>query len=141
MICENCNKEIEQDSKFCSFCGYKIENIEDKKEDTANLKESISNNLETKLNNTDENKNPKKSILKEVIYRIIGVVIAYLGFVAVKVWLVTKGISFGEFTLLGLFVFLAIYKIIVGYTLNIKSSKSMGILFTTISIILVFISV
>ena len=25
MICEKCNKNIDDDSKFCSFCGNKIE--------------------------------------------------------------------------------------------------------------------
>ncbi len=25
MICEKCNKNIDYDAKFCSFCGYKIE--------------------------------------------------------------------------------------------------------------------
>ena len=24
MICEKCNNQIDDDSKFCSFCGYKI---------------------------------------------------------------------------------------------------------------------
>ena len=65
---------------------------------------------------------------------------AYLGFIAVKVWLITKGISFGEVTLLSLFVFLAIYKIIVGYALKLKSSKIMGIWLIVISVFLIFIN-
>ena len=25
MVCENCNKEIDEDSKFCLYCGNKVE--------------------------------------------------------------------------------------------------------------------
>lgn len=28
MICKNCGKEINENSKFCNFCGEKLENKE-----------------------------------------------------------------------------------------------------------------
>ena len=117
MICEKCNKNIDYDAKFCYFCGYKIEKKSEEVEIYTNSK------------------------LKGIVFRIIAIVLAYFGFVAVKIALVPKGISFGETTLTSMFVFLAIYKIVVGYSLKIKSSKNMGIWFVIISICLVFILV
>ena len=34
MTCNNCNKTIDADSKFCQFCGHKIEETTSKKEDS-----------------------------------------------------------------------------------------------------------
>ena len=115
MICEKCNKNIDYDAKFCSFCGYKIEKKSEEVEIYTNSK------------------------LKGIVFRIIAIVLAYFGFVAVKIALVPKGITFGEITLTSMFVFLAIYKIVVGYSLKIKSSKNMGIWFVIVSIILLFL--
>jgi len=115
MICEKCNKNIDYDAKFCYFCGYKIEKKSEEVEIYTNSK------------------------LKGIVFRIIAIVLAYFGFVAVKIALVPKGISFGEITLTSMFVFLAIYKIVVGYSLKIKSSKNMGIWFVIVSIILLFL--
>ncbi|RBQ31643.1 hypothetical protein CRU92_05360 [Arcobacter sp. FW59] len=105
---------------FCKECG--TENIDTQVECTK-CKTIINSN----------------SKLKGIVFRIIAIVLAYLGFVAVKVALVTKGVSFGETTLTSMFVFLAIYKIVVGYSLKIKSSKNMGIWLVVISIILLFL--
>ena len=58
MICEKCNNQIDDDSKFCSFCGYKI----GKKSEEVEIYKSegnISNNIKTvkKLRNSGiENK-------------------------------------------------------------------------------------
>lgn len=135
-ICIKCNNKIDDNSKFCSYCENKVDtNIEE----IENKKESIPNVLELKINN-DDDKNSKKSFFFKVVYRIIAGLLACLGFIAVKVWLITKGISFGEVTLLSLFVFLAIYKIIVGYALKLKSSKIMGIWLIVISVFLIFIN-
>lgn len=45
MICENCNKEIDNDSKFCTFCGHKIVKQNDKdvnySEANLSIKEDI----------------------------------------------------------------------------------------------------
>ena len=89
-----------------------------------------------KIEEVEINTNSK---LKSIVFRIIAIVLAYFGFVAVKIWLVGKGISFGEAILTSMFVFLAIYKIVVGYSLKIKSSKNMGIWFVIVSIILLFL--
>ena len=139
MICEKCNNQIDDDSKFCSFCGYKI----GKKSEEVEIYKSegnISNNIKKDLLSKDEeleiNTNSK---LKSIIFRIIAIILAYFGFMAVEIWLVGKGISFGEAILTSMFVFLAIYKIVVGYSLKIKSSKNMGIWFVIVSIILLFL--
>ena len=89
-----------------------------------------------KIEEVEINTNSK---LKSIVFRVIAIVLAYFGFVAVKVALIPKGISFGETTLTSMFVFLAIYKIVVGYSLKIKSSKNMGIWFVIVSIILLFL--
>jgi flagellar FliL protein len=41
MICESCNKEIENDSKFCTYCGYEIKENEygDVKKDSLSINE------------------------------------------------------------------------------------------------------
>ena len=139
MICEKCNNQIDDDSKFCSFCGYKI----GKKSEEVEIYKSegnISNNIKKDLLSKDEeleiNTNSK---LKSIVFRIIAIILAYFGFMAVEIWLVGKGISFGEAILTSMFVFLAIYKIVVGYSLKIKSSKNMGIWFVIVSIILLFL--
>ncbi|MGJ0344897.1 zinc ribbon domain-containing protein [Aliarcobacter cryaerophilus] len=156
MICEKCTKTIDDDSKFCSFCGNKIETkeleneitniteiktLEDKNEEAV-YKKDLDKTINKPLNNEiDKKSTALNSKFKSIGFRIIAIIFAYFGFVAIKVWSGTKGVSYGEVTLLSLFVFLAIYKIVVGYSLNIKSSKNMGIWFVVISIFLVFISV
>ena len=139
MICEKCNNQIDDDSKFCPFCGHKIEKNREEVE-IYKSEENISNNIKKDLLSKDEeleiNTNSK---LKSIVFRIIAIILAYFGFMAVEIWLVGKGISFGETTLTSMFVFLAIYKIVVGYSLKIKSSKNMGIWFVIVSIILLFL--
>ena len=139
MICEKCNNQIDDDSKFCSFCGYKI----GKKSEEVEIYKSegnISNNIKKDLLSKDEeleiNTNSK---LKSIVFRIIAIILAYFGFTVVEIWLVGKGISFGEAILTSMLAFLAIYKIVVGYSLKIKSSKNMGIWFVIVSIILLFL--
>ena len=49
MICEKCNKNIDDDSKFCSFCGNKIEKkVEEVYIDK--LKQNISDEIELSKN-------------------------------------------------------------------------------------------
>ena len=53
MICEKCNNQIDDDSKFCSFCGYKI----GKKSEEVEIYKSegnISNNIKKDLLSKDE---------------------------------------------------------------------------------------
>jgi hypothetical protein len=110
MICEKCNNQIDDDSKFCPFCGHKIEKNREEVE-IYKSEENISNNIKKDLLSKDEeleiNTNSK---LKSIIFRIIAIILAYFGFMAVEIWLVGKGISFGEAILTSMFVFLAIYK-------------------------------
>ena len=73
MICEKCDKQIDDDAKFCSFCGYKIEKKSEEVEIYTNSK------------------------LKGIVFRIIAIILAYFGFVAVKVALVPKSPIYGEF--------------------------------------------
>ena len=99
MICEKCNNQIDDDSKFCPFCGHKIEKNREEVE-IYKSEENISNNIKKDLLSKDEeleiNTNSK---LKSIVFRIIAIILAYFGFVAVKVALVPKGICFGETTL------------------------------------------
>ena len=41
MVCENCNKEIDEDSKFCLYCGNKVENHKLEKEIKAYFEKDI----------------------------------------------------------------------------------------------------
>lgn len=70
MVCNKCNQNIEDDSKFCSFCGNKIENntneIEVDQKDT-NLKDEVT---QTKMGFYDFYLNHKGSIgRKEFFFR------------------------------------------------------------------------
>ena len=133
--CDKCNSELEEDAKFCTNCGARVEiKVED-------LKKSTSTNSESKLNDIDENKSLDKSIFKKIIYRIIAVILAYIAFVALKVALVGQGISFGESTLVGASIFIGIYNISTGFLLKIKSSENRGIWFILITIFLVVVSI
>ncbi len=68
MVCNKCNQNIEDDSKFCSFCGNKIENntneIEVDQKDT-NLKEEVT---QTKMGFYDFYLNHKGSIGRQEFF-------------------------------------------------------------------------
>ena len=122
MICGHCNKEIDDDSKFCPYCGHTIE-------------------IKVEEKNNEKIKSLEKSIFKKIIYRIIAVVIAYIGFLALKVVLLLQGIPSREATIVGAFMFIGVYNISTSLLLKIKSSEKKGIWFILISIFLVFISI
>ena len=130
MICGNCNKEIEDDSKFCLYCGNKVEVHKLEKE----IKESIS--IQNETSETQNNKSVKDLILKIGIFLFSGFI-----FTIAKIIFMAKGISEGESMVVGVFLWLGLYKILVGFILNDKSSKKLGTWVLIIYFLLAVISI
>lgn len=75
MYCRKCGKEIEENSKFCPYCGYELKKGQDKTSDTA--KQNV------RLQKTDKIVSPKKRIIPVVVVAGI-IIIAIAAFLGVK---------------------------------------------------------
>ena len=62
MFCKKCGYFIEDDSKFCTNCGSKIDNITDNV--NTNLQQTITNNTQTKSD--DMNANPQNNLKSNI---------------------------------------------------------------------------
>lgn len=78
MYCRKCGKEVEENSKFCPFCGYGLESVQDRVSDT--MKQN------SQSQKADKNASPKKWIIPVGI--IVGIVVigivVFLGVEAVR---------------------------------------------------------
>ena len=77
IICHNCRKKIDLDSKFCTYCGTQIaedNKVNFKKKDFKHFSESDEIDAQESLKKNDTKKvNVSKRFFKELLYPIIGV--------------------------------------------------------------------
>ena len=73
MHCRKCGKEIEENSKFCPYCGFDLKEGQDKVTDTK--KQNV------QLQKEDKSVSPKKWVIPTVIVAgiIIVVIVAFWG--------------------------------------------------------------
>jgi len=106
MICSKCKKEIDNDSRFCEFCGTKIE-----KTNTADFIEKIMNEQheekESSINKLEDVKNTKnlsmtKKLNQKMWYRALKVLYFLIIILGV---IISLGIAIWESDLLVFIVF------------------------------------
>jgi len=68
MVCNNCKKTIDDDSKFCQFCGSKVEHTPNKKGDTL-WQAFIELSFETDKDKRQKNRQLIPPSIKEIISR------------------------------------------------------------------------
>ena len=93
MICPNCAKDVENDAKFCGFCGYKLEN-EGKKASIIeeNQPEKMDDALLIKGQQTEVEKKSQAAKKEKIISRY-----ALAGAVTMFILNITTGIVPGGF--------------------------------------------
>jgi len=69
MICNKCKKTIDDDSKFCQFCGSKVEHTPNTKGDTL-WQAFIELSFETDKDRRQKNRQTIPSSIKEIINRL-----------------------------------------------------------------------
>lgn len=81
MKCPKCNALIEDDAKFCPYCGESLSIEEEKKEDDDSLKEEVSveDNNEVKETPIEQPSIPRTRPYKKGTKAIVSFVLAYTG--------------------------------------------------------------
>ena len=92
MKCIKCRKEIDNDSVFCEFCGWKVK----EQADSKNVEVSAQKNDCSETRNTKKEKHPKLVELDEKRwYRFVKVMYVFCYFIAVS-WLIIWVILFAD---------------------------------------------
>jgi len=69
MVCNNCNKTVDDDSKFCQFCGSKIEQTASKKEDSL-WQVFVELSFESDKDKRQKNRQSIPSSIREIVKRL-----------------------------------------------------------------------